>query len=107
MDLIEEARINAVTYISFTKGAIRGNHFHKRTTQWNYVLKGRIRLVSQVGDGPITETVLCKGEIAVTKPREKHALVGLIDSEMLVFTAGPRSGKDYESDTFRLEKGLV
>jgi quercetin dioxygenase-like cupin family protein len=107
MDLIEGANINAVTFISFTKGAVRGNHYHKQTTQWNYVLKGRIKLVAQVGDGSVEETVLGQGGFAVTEPMEKHALVGLEDSEMLVFTQGPRGGKEYESDTFRLDPPLV
>lgn len=106
-DLIEGATINAVTFISFTKGAVRGNHFHKRTTQWNYVISGRIKLIAQVGDGSREETVLERGSLAVTEPMEKHALVGLEESEMLVFTQGPRGGKEYESDTFRLETPLT
>ena len=107
MDLVEGANINAVTFISFKKGAVRGNHYHKRTTQWNYVIKGKIKLVAQVGDEPKEEAVLEKGGFAVTEPMEKHALVGIEDSEMLVFTQGPRGGKEYESDTFRLETPLA
>lgn len=107
MDLVEGANINAVTFISFKKGAVRGNHYHKRTTQWNYVIKGKIKLVAQVGDEPKEEAILEKGGFAVTEPMEKHALVGVEDSEMLVFTQGPRGGKEYESDTFRLEIPLT
>ena len=84
MDLIESANINAVTFISFKKGAVRGNHYHKQTTQWNYVLKGKIKLVAQVGDGSVEETILGEGGFAVTEPMEKHALIGVEDSEMLV-----------------------
>jgi quercetin dioxygenase-like cupin family protein len=107
IDLIENQSINAVTFISFTQGAIRANHYHKKTTQWNYVTKGRVKLVTQFGEEPIQEKVLEKGDLVVTIPMEKHALVGLVDSEMIVFTEGPRGGKEYESDTFRLEKPLV
>jgi len=107
MDLIEGANINAVTFISFTRGAIRGNHYHKQTTQWNYVLRGKIKLVAQVGNETTEEAILEAGGFAVTEPMEKHALVGLEDSEMLVFTQGPRGGKEYESDTFRLEIPLA
>jgi len=107
IDLLESKNINAVTFITFVKGAIRGNHFHKETTQWNYIVQGQVKLVSQFNDNVIEERVLKKGEIAVTLPMEKHAFVGLEDSEMLVFTQGPRGGKEYESDTFRLEKLLV
>lgn len=107
IDLVENQNINAITFISFTKGAVRANHYHKKTTQWNYITKGQIKLVTQFGDGPINERILGKGELAVTEPMEKHALVGMEDSEMLVFTEGPRGGKEYESDTFRLEIPLV
>ena len=107
MDLIERANINAVTFISFKKGAVRGNHYHKQTTQWNYVLRGKIRLVAQAGDQVPEEAILESGGFAVTEPMEKHALVGVEDSEMLVFTQGPRGGKEYESDTFRLEVPLA
>lgn len=107
MDLVEGAEINAVTFISFKKGAVRGNHYHKRTMQWNYVLRGKIRMVTQVGNEIAEETILEQGGFAVTEPMEKHALVGLEDSEMLVFTQGPRGGKEYESDTFRLEIPLA
>jgi quercetin dioxygenase-like cupin family protein len=107
VDLVENQNINAVTFITFTPGAVRANHYHKKTTQWNYVTKGKIKLVTQIGDEPVKEVVLERGDLAVTVPMEKHALVGLEEAEMLVFTEGPRGGKEYESDTFRLEKALV
>lgn len=107
VDLLENKNINSVTFVSFTKGAVRGNHYHKKTTQWNYVTQGKLKLVSQLGDDPIKEKILEKGDIAVTVPMEKHAFVGLGDSELLVFTEGPRGGAEYESDTFRMEKPLV
>lgn len=107
IDLVENQNINSITFISFKPGAVRANHFHKQTTQWNYVTKGKVKLVTQFGDEPIQEKILEKGDLAATVPMEKHALVGIEDSEMLVFTEGPRGGKEYESDTFRLDKQLV
>jgi quercetin dioxygenase-like cupin family protein len=107
VDLVEGANINAVTFISFTKGAVRGNHYHKQTTQWNYVIKGKIKVVTQMDDKPPEETILEQGSLLVTMPMEKHAIVGIEESEMLVFTQGPRGGKEYESDTFRLDLPLA
>lgn len=106
-DLLQDEVINAVTIISFTKGAVRGNHYHKDTTQYNYLLSGKIRLVCQVSGGKVTEAIMKKGDFIVTLPNERHALVGLKDAELLVLTRGPRGGKEYESDTFRLETPLV
>ena len=106
-DLLECENINAVTLVTFRRGAIRGNHYHKQTTQWNYLISGRIKLVSQEPGGPVVETVMQPGDFVVTGPNVRHALVGMEDSTLMVFTRGPRGGKEYESDTFRLDKPLA
>ena len=103
VDLLENENINAVTLITFCAGAVRGNHYHKQTTQWNYLVSGCIKLVSQAPGEPLVETVMKPGDFIVTGPEVRHALVGLAESELMVFTKGPRGGKDYECDTFRLE----
>ena len=107
IDLLENEVVNAVTYITLAKDAIRGNHYHKETTQWNYITKGRVKILSQSGDKPVVEILAEKGDLYITPPMEKHAFVGIEESEMLVFTKGPRGGKEYESDTFRLEQPLI
>jgi len=106
-DLLENENINAVTIVTFTQGAARGNHYHKQTTQWNYLMSGRIRFVSQVPGEPVVETVLQPGDFVVTAPNVSHALIALEESSLMVFTKGPRGGKEYESDTFRLETPLA
>jgi quercetin dioxygenase-like cupin family protein len=107
VDLVENRNINAVTFISFTKGSVRANHYHKKTIQWNYLLKGQVKILAQFGSEPVQERVLVPGDLVYTEPMEKHALIGIEDSELLVFTEGPRGGKDYESDTFKLETPLA
>ena len=47
IDLLEKKNINAITYITQKKGKIRGNHLHKKTIQWNYLLKGKLKLVTK------------------------------------------------------------
>jgi quercetin dioxygenase-like cupin family protein len=106
-DLLENESINAVTVITFRKGAVRANHYHKLTTQWNYVISGRIRLVTQMPGAPAREVVMCPGDLVATGPNERHALQGIEESTLMVFTRGPRGGKEYESDTFRLEVPLI
>lgn len=107
IDLIADDTINAVTLISFNKGAVRANHYHKETVQWNYVLSGEILLVTQMPGGPRVESVLRKGDFAVTIENERHALLGLTDAKLLVLTKGPRAGIQYEADTFRLQDPLI
>ena len=53
------------------------------------------------------EIVLSRGDLAVTSSNESHAIKAIKYSEYLVFTQGPRGGKEYENDTFRLSKKLI
>jgi quercetin dioxygenase-like cupin family protein len=107
IDLIDNDTINAVTLITFKKGAVRANHFHKKTVQWNYVISGKIRLVTQFVGGEKNERILGKGEFAVTRENESHALQAVEEAEVLILTKGPRAGTDYENDTFRLDVPLI
>lgn len=110
MDLLSKHEMNAATIISFKKGAIRGNHFHKFTVQYNYIIKGSLKYVYQTGDEPIGEVILTtdnNSRLNYSEAMEKHAMIALEETEMLVLTMGPRSGNDYESDTYRLEKPLI
>jgi quercetin dioxygenase-like cupin family protein len=107
VDLLENESISAVTKVTFRKGSVRGNHFHEHTTQWNYLVSGKVRLVTQLPGQPVRETIMSASDLAEVFPLERHALVALEDSELLVFTKGPRGGKEYETDTFRLEQPLT
>jgi len=107
IDMIENENINAVTLITFKKGAIRANHFHKETTQWNYVISGKINIATQMPDEKIVETIMNVGDFVETVPNEKHSLKAFEDSTLLVLTKGPRGGKEYETDTFRLDIPLL
>jgi quercetin dioxygenase-like cupin family protein len=106
-DLISDDEVNAVTLITFTKGAVRANHYHERTIQWNYVLSGEILLVTQMPGAERIEKVLKKGDFAVTRENERHALQGVTEAEVLILTKGPRAGTQYENDTFRLAEPLI
>jgi len=99
-DLFEEHR-SGVTRVRTKAGAIRGNHLHKLTTQWTYVLSGRLRVTTgeqEIEVGP--------GEMVINKPGEPHAWDALEDTDCIVIARGPRAGRNYESDTYRLEEPL-
>jgi len=106
-DLIADDDINAVTLITFAKGAVRANHYHEHTVQWNYVIAGEILLATQMPGKDKVERVLKPGDFAVTRENERHALKGLTESEVLILTKGPRAGARYENDTFRLTEPLI
>lgn len=107
IDLVTNEEINAVTIVTFTKGAVRANHYHKQTIQWNYVMSGEILLATQNPGEEKHERVLKEGDFVITPANERHALKGLTDAKMLVLTKGLRAGLEYESDTFRLDVPLI
>ena len=79
IDLIEGEKINAITLITIKKGAIRGNHYHKKTWQWNYIISGKIRLVTKMPNKKIKKTLLNPGDLALTLPGELHTIIGIED----------------------------
>lgn len=103
IDIIENEKISAVTIITFSKGAVRGNHYHKKTTQWNYVLDGEIIYYSEKKNKK-SKVTMKAGDLSVSLPHQKHAFKSLKKSRVLVLTKGPRAGQNYEIDTFRLIK---
>lgn len=106
-DLIGDDEINAVTMITFAPGAVRANHYHEHTVQWNYIISGEVLLATQSPDGERQERVLKKGDFAMSVARERHALKALTEAEVLILTKGPRAGSEYENDTFRLTDPLI
>lgn len=93
------------TIIFSKKGAVRGNHYHKKSTQYTYVVRGKLLMLSQkVGKSKIYRHTLKDGDLMVHKPREIHAMKALSDTTFLAFADGVRGGKKgYEADTIRVE----
>lgn len=107
VDVLTSTIVDAATVIECRPGSVRGNHYHKDTTQWTYVLDGSLRYVSVTAHGVRQEVVLEKGDLVVTDPFEPHAIQALDEARILVLTKGPRNGDGYETDTFRLEIPLI
>jgi quercetin dioxygenase-like cupin family protein len=102
-DLITR-RIDAITEITTKAGAVRGNHVHHLTTQWAYVVSGKMLFAAQNTDGTFAERICFPGETVCELPGQPHAWRAIEDTTVLVFTRGPRSGTGYESDTQRLKE---
>lgn len=106
-DLLEHAQVDAITMITFTEGAVRANHYHKETVQWNYLISGKILLRTKLEGEEVEEAIMEAGDFIETVANEQHALKALEPSSLMVFTRGPRGGKEYESDTFRDMTSLI
>lgn len=99
--------------ITFTVNAIRANHFHKKSTQYTYVIEGEILMATCVVDlngdptGEIEQAVIRVGDLVTHPPYHAHAFRALKASTILAFADGVRGGADYESDVYRLSVSLV
>jgi quercetin dioxygenase-like cupin family protein len=107
----------AVTRITTAAGKVRGNHVHKLTTQWTLVIDGLLLVVEADRPGRFIADARARGagrrrhvlpgEMVQHDPGVAHAWKALSDTDSLVFTRGPRSGEDYETDTYRLDEPLL
>ncbi len=107
IDLLVKEIIEYVTLIRSVKGAVRGNHYHKETFQFIYVLSGKMKVLTQEAGSEVVSVVVKKGDLVENSPMEIHTMIALEDSEFMVFTRGPRGATDYESDTYRVAEPLA
>ena len=103
------------TIVTFTKDAIRGNHFHKKSIQSAYVLEGSFKIYNVIINKDlkydpqnVQEIKALKGDYITHEKFEAHTYKCTSENgSLIVFTQGVRGGKFYEDDTIRLKKGLI
>ena len=103
IDVLNE-QIGHVGVVEFTKGAVRGRHYHVESTQYDYILSGKLLLVVCDKDGSNREDhELSVGMGTKIMPGKVHTYVALENSKMLDLTTLGRAGDNYEQDTVRVE----
>ena len=105
-DIFHMANMNHSCIITNQPGTVRGNHYHKFTTQYTYILSGRLNYYSKSigGDESTDVFTAVAGDMIISEPLEIHAMKSGPDGcTFIAFTEGPRGGADYESDTYRVE----
>jgi oxalate decarboxylase/phosphoglucose isomerase-like protein (cupin superfamily) len=105
-DIFYTANMNHGCIITNQPGAVRGNHYHKFTTQYTYILSGTLTYYSKgAGDGAATNAFeAVTGDMIISEPLEIHAMrAGNSGCTFIAFAEGPRGGADYETDTYRVE----
>ena len=103
------------TIVTFTKNAIRGNHFHKESIQSAYVMEGNFQIYNvMIGEDlkydskQIEMIEATKGDYITHEKFEAHTYKCTSDrGSLMVFTKGVRGGKFYEDDTYRIVKKLI
>lgn len=106
VDLFYNDNIEHVAVVDSGPNVLRGNHYHKESTQHMLMTRGYLDYwYKPVGsDEPAKVVRAHTGTLVSTPPNEIHALViGQEGNTFVVFSEGTRGGKDYESDTFRVE----
>jgi quercetin dioxygenase-like cupin family protein len=101
-DILEHIPVDSVTLITSNKGAIRANHYHKESVQYSYILSGKVAAYTQKPDEKVEMAVMESGDLLFDPTYERHELIALEDSVILIVTQGPRGGQNYEDDTFRV-----
>lgn len=105
-DIFYKANMNHACYITSAPGSIRGNHYHKHTTQHTFILSGTMEYWYKDVNSkkPAKMIVAVVGDFITSNPNEIHTYrTGSEWCEVIAFTEGPRGGKDYESDTVRVD----
>jgi dTDP-4-dehydrorhamnose 3,5-epimerase-like enzyme len=80
-------------------GAVMGNHYHRRTRVFFYLLSGRagVRTVD-IETGVADKFLLAENQGVLLEPGESHAIRFLVDSEFLMMKSLPYDPQD--PDTF-------
>ena len=106
VDLFYNDNIDHVAVVDSEPNALRGNHYHKESTQHMLITRGYLDYwYKPVGSDEPAQVVRAEtGMLVSTPPNEIHALViGPEGNQFVVFSQGTRGGQDYESDTFRVD----
>lgn len=109
-DIFYGESINHVAIIESKPNVIRGNHYHKATTQHMLMLSGGLEYWYKDIDSskPAKYRVAKEYELISTPPNEIHALRILpVGNVFMVFSEGKRGGRDYEADTYRVEPSII
>lgn len=104
-DIFYKENFQHAAFIESKPNVIRGNHYHKYTTQHMIITKGSLQYwYKNYNSKDDVKMIECKkGDLVTTPPLEVHALkIGPDGNEFIVFTEGLRGGLDYEKDTFRV-----
>jgi len=113
VDIFVNSPKDHCTLVTFNRNAIRGNHFHKKSTQYSFIISGKLLMLSAkvnkkgIVIGKVKKDILKINSIVTHKPFHAHAFKAITKVKFLAFADGKRGGKHYEKDTFRLGKKLI
>ena len=91
--------IKQVNAFKVTKGSILGNHYHEKTYEYFYVMKGSfLVMIKNPGSLKASSKILNKDSFFMVAPNTAHNLEALTNGEFMTFLTRPYSKID--KDTF-------
>jgi len=102
-DLLNK-KISHVGLITTEAGAVRGNHYHKESIQYSYILSGKFEvLISPVDNRKkIKKIILNEGELMIIPPNVIHRFKAIERAVMVDMISESREGANYEKDVVRV-----
>jgi dTDP-4-dehydrorhamnose 3,5-epimerase len=101
-DFVEE-KVGHVGMVTFAKGVTRGNHYHKKSVQYSYIIEGKIKLViSDIDGSNKKEVMLTEGMLTTIPVKKVHTYTAITKAKMLDITTASRNDNGYEKDTIRI-----
>ncbi len=103
---ILKSRVEHVGMVTFKKSGIeRGNHYHKKSIQYSFVISGKLKLIiSNIEGGNRKSLKLGPNSFSVIPPGIVHTYISLEPAIMIFLTTTHRRDKNYEENTCRVKK---
>lgn len=97
--------IGHVGLITTEKGTIRANHYHKLSTQYNYILCGRFEVLIAPANQPtnVKKLVVNTGELIIIPPNVIHQFKAIERTIMIDMVSESRDEGKYEEDVYRVK----
>lgn len=97
--------VKHVGLITNEKDSVGGNHYHKLSTQYSYILSGKYEVLLAPWDQPfnVKKILLNAGEIIIIPPKIIHSFKALEKCVMIDVVSESREGSGYEEDTYRIK----
>lgn len=104
-DVLNE-NIGHVGIITCNLGSTRGNHYHKKSVQYSYILSGKFEvLIADLKNlDDVEKFYLVAGDLITISPETVHTFKAVEDSVMIDMISQSREGSGYEDDVV---KGIV
>ncbi len=85
VEIVKGDEWKQVNYVISRKGCERGRHYHKKTKEFFYILKGDVEVkIKEINSGKSSQFNAKEGDSFIVKPYEAHTIKILTDTEWIV-----------------------